>query len=72
MTDDSGIVTDDSGINPKIGHLQSESTVTFGRNDRSRSIGISGQLGPEYAPKAKSVEDFEALLPFTQSATTVP
>src|SRR5271170_700325 len=34
---------------PKIGHLQSERAVTFGRNDRSRSIGISGQIGPEYA-----------------------
>jgi hypothetical protein len=51
VTDHSGIVTDDSGIKPKIGHLQSESAVTFARNDRSRSIGISGQLGPEYALK---------------------
>src|SRR5271167_2035497 len=34
---------------PKIGHLQSEWAVTFGRNDRSRSIGISGHIGPEYA-----------------------
>ena len=33
----------------KIGHLQSELAVTFGRNNRSRSIGISGQNGPEYA-----------------------
>ena len=36
-------------LKPEIGHLQSESAVTFGRNDRSRSNGISGQLGPEYA-----------------------
>ena len=36
----------------KIGHLQSELAVTFGRNNRSRSIGISGQNGPEYADRA--------------------
>ncbi len=33
---------------PQIGHLQSESLATLGRNGRSRSNGISGQLAPEY------------------------
>jgi hypothetical protein len=28
--------------------------VTFGRNDRSRSNGISGQIGPEYALMPRS------------------
>jgi hypothetical protein len=44
-------VTGDSGRSRKIGHLQSESAVTFGRNNRSRSNGISGQIGAEYAVK---------------------
>lgn len=49
VTDDSGNMTGDSGQRPKIGHFQSECAVTFGRKDRSRSNGISGQLRPEYA-----------------------
>ena len=49
MTVDSGIVTADSGGRAKIGHDQSESSVTFDRNRRSRSIGISGHVRPEYA-----------------------
>ena len=49
MTGHSGIVTGDSGHKPKIGHLRAEWAVTFGRNGRSRSNGISGQIGPEYA-----------------------
>jgi hypothetical protein len=49
VTGYSGIVTGDSGRSRKIGHLQSESAVTFGRNNRSRSNGISGQIGAEYA-----------------------
>lgn len=49
VTADSGNVTEDSGRGPKIGHLQSESAVTFGRKGRSRSNGISGQIRPEYA-----------------------
>ena len=39
----------DSGHKPKIGHLPVESAVTFGRNGRSRSLGISGHDDPEYA-----------------------
>ena len=36
--------------------------VTFGRNDRSRSNGISGQLRPEYALTARSaLERFAAV-----------
>jgi hypothetical protein len=34
---------------PEIGHLRAERAVTFGRNGRSRSSGISGQVGPENA-----------------------
>jgi hypothetical protein len=49
VTEDSGIVTADSGHMPKIGHLRAESAVTFGRNGRSRSSGISGHDGPENA-----------------------
>ncbi|HEY6457355.1 MAG TPA: NADP-dependent oxidoreductase [Steroidobacteraceae bacterium] len=41
VTEDSGIVTGDSGHGRK--------SVTFKQNGRSRSIGISGQIGPEYA-----------------------
>ncbi len=42
-------MTGDSGHKPKIGHLPAESAVTFGRNGRSRSSGISGHDGPENA-----------------------
>jgi putative transposase len=41
VTEHSGIVTGDSG--------RSRKSVTFERNERSRSNGISGQKGPEYA-----------------------
>jgi RNA polymerase sigma factor (sigma-70 family) len=34
---------------PKIGHLQAEIAVTFLRNGRSRSTGISGQIAAEYS-----------------------
>jgi hypothetical protein len=53
VTGHSGIVTADSGKTPEIGHDQSESAVTFRRNQRSRSIGITGHDGPEYAALAK-------------------
>jgi hypothetical protein len=49
VTGYSGIVTGDSGRSRKIGHLQSESAVTFGRNNRSHSNGISGQIRPSRA-----------------------
>jgi len=49
VTGDSDIVTDDSDKGVKIGHVQSESPVTFVRNGRSRSIGMSGHDGSEYA-----------------------
>ena len=49
VTGHSGIVTGDSGHKPKIGHLRAERAVTFGRNGRSPSGGISGHDGPEYA-----------------------
>ena len=49
VTGDSGIVTADSGNPGKIGHDKMESPVTFLRNQRSRSIGIGGHDGPEYA-----------------------
>jgi len=49
VTGDSGIVTADSGEPVKIGHDETESAVTFARNERSRSIGIVGHLRPEYA-----------------------
>jgi hypothetical protein len=61
VTTNSGNVTDDSGQRPKIGHLQSESAVTFGRNDRSRSIGISGQIRPEYAPRPEADSGSDSL-----------
>lgn len=38
LTEDSGIVTGDSGRKPKIGHLRAECAVTFGRNGGSRSL----------------------------------
>jgi hypothetical protein len=52
VTDDSGNVTGDSDEAPEIGHVRPECSVTFGRNGRSRSNGISGQLHPEYADEA--------------------
>ncbi len=58
MTGHSGIVTGDSGRKPKIGHLPAESAVTFGRNGRSRSSGISGHDGPEYARKDLAAFDW--------------
>jgi hypothetical protein len=48
VTGDSGIVTADSGMPPKIGHVRPESPVTMNRNDRSRSSGIVGHVEPEY------------------------
>ena len=42
-------MTGDSGLCPEIGHARPESPVTFLRNDRSRSPGIGGHVGPEYA-----------------------
>jgi len=73
VTGYSGIVTGDSGLSRKIGHLQSESAVTFGRNNRSRSNGISGQIGAEYAqatvPKRVStpLERFEPIEPLRRA-----
>jgi hypothetical protein len=52
VTGVSGIVTADSGEPVKIGHDETESAVTFDRNERSRSIGISGHVRPEYARPA--------------------
>jgi hypothetical protein len=49
VTGDSGNVTADSGKSPEIGHDQTESAVTFARNERSRSNGISGHVRAEYA-----------------------
>ena len=49
VTGDSGIVTADSGNPAKIGHDETESPVTFPRNGRSRSNGMAGHDGPEYA-----------------------
>ena len=49
MTGDSGIVTGDSGKAPEIGHDKTESVVTIARNRRSRSNGMGGHDGPEYA-----------------------
>jgi hypothetical protein len=42
---------------PKIGHLQAERAVTFGRNSRSPSSGISGRNAAEYScpPPASSI-----------------
>jgi len=49
VTDDSGIVTGDSGKLPEIGHDKTEWAVTIIRNRRSRSNGMGGHDGPEYA-----------------------
>lgn len=49
MTDDSGNVTSDSGKLPKIGHDKTECAVTIIQNRRSRSNGMGGHDGPEYA-----------------------
>jgi hypothetical protein len=54
VTSHSGIVTSDSGNTPEIGHDQTESAVTFRRNRRSRSSGMGGHDGPEYALAAFS------------------
>jgi hypothetical protein len=50
VTGDSDNVTADSENHAKIGQHQSERSVIFRRNERSRSIGMGGQLGSEYAP----------------------
>jgi hypothetical protein len=49
VTGHSGIVTDDSGQRPKIGHDETEWPVTLPRNRRSRSNGMTGHHGAEYA-----------------------
>jgi hypothetical protein len=49
VTGDSAIVTAHSGEQTQIGHDETESAVTFARNRRSRSIGMSGHDGTEYA-----------------------
>ncbi|MGN8160693.1 Wadjet anti-phage system protein JetD domain-containing protein [Salinisphaera sp. SWV1] len=49
VTGDSAIVTTHSGPTLQIGHDETESAVTFARNRRSRSIGMTGHDGPEYA-----------------------
>jgi hypothetical protein len=49
VTGHSDNVTSDSGNSHEIGHDQSESAVTFRRNRRSRSNGMGGHDGPEYA-----------------------
>jgi hypothetical protein len=67
VTGYSGIVTGDSGRSRKIGHLQSESAVTFGRNNRSRSNGISGQIGAEYA-QSEADQALAALGPLPESS----
>jgi hypothetical protein len=50
VTSDSGNVTTHSDKTPEIGHDPAESAVTFRRNQRSRSIGITGHDASEYAP----------------------
>ncbi|WP_367026539.1 GvpL/GvpF family gas vesicle protein [Methylococcus sp. ANG] len=74
MTAISGIVTTDSGRKAKIGHDQTESPVTFTRHGRSRSNGIGGHVGPEYAGGAHSEKielgrQFAELLEDTRSAS---
>ena len=49
VTGSSGIVTDDSGQRSKMGHDETERPVTFLRNRRSRSSGMNGHNGAEYA-----------------------
>jgi len=49
VTSDSGNVTTNSEKTPEIGHDPAESAVTFRRNQRSRSIGITGHDASEYA-----------------------
>ena len=49
VTGHSGNVTANSGQKPEIGHVRTESPVTLPRNGRSRSGGMSGHVGPEYA-----------------------
>jgi transposase InsO family protein len=49
VTGDSDTVTGDSEQPLGIGHVKSEWPVTFRRNKRSRSIGMGGHLGSEYA-----------------------
>jgi hypothetical protein len=53
VTGHSDNVTSDSGNTPEIGHDQSESAVTLHRNRRSRSNGMGGHDGPEYARPAR-------------------
>lgn len=46
MTEDSGIVTGDSGKTPKIGHDKTEWVVTMGRNTQLSDVGRDvGQVG---------------------------
>jgi hypothetical protein len=49
VTGHSDNVTSHSGNHPEIGHDQTESAVTLRRNQRSRSSGMGGHDGPEYA-----------------------
>jgi hypothetical protein len=49
VTSDSGIVTSDSGNTPEIGHDQTESAVTFRRNQRSRLGRVADARGDEPA-----------------------
>jgi len=59
VTGDSGIVTGDSGKLPEIGHDKTEWAVTIARNRRSRSNGMGGHDGPEYALGAQYWETGE-------------
>jgi hypothetical protein len=49
VTGDSGSVTSASEHHPEIGHDQSQSAVTFHCYRRSRSNGMGGHDGSEYA-----------------------
>ena len=54
MTTVSTIVTADSKKDGGIGHVRLEWPVTIRWNERSRSFGIGGHVGVEYAGKRKS------------------
>jgi hypothetical protein len=48
VTADSGNVTEDSEYRLRIGHVKTEWPVTFRRNDRSRSAGMTGHDQTEW------------------------
>ena len=65
MTTVSTIVTADSKKDGGIGHVRLEWPVTIRWNERSRSFGIGGHVGVEYAKAMEClVKDKESLLAF--------